>query len=60
MKKPIAKKLLKNIHTSTYVDDDVNNEINRLSMKYRKSKSHIVRTILENLFRNNNVGKYMD
>jgi antitoxin component of RelBE/YafQ-DinJ toxin-antitoxin module len=49
-----------NVHTATYVTEDIKDEIDRIALKYRVSRSQVLRTILRNIIEHKLVDKYME
>lgn len=59
MKPKTPRTLLNATHVATYITDDILSEIERISQKYRVSRSSVLRKILTTLVENNLVDQYM-
>jgi len=59
MKPKTSRTLLNATHVATYITDDILSEIERISQKYRVSRSSVLRKILTTLVENDLVDQYM-
>jgi len=57
--KKLNQNQVNNVHTATYVTPDIKAEIDRIALKYRVSRSHVLRTILKNIIEHKLVDKYL-